>query len=125
MEPDEPPKFTNLCHEEFDNVFLSPNLREHASEEQKLSVIFKCLDVSRCSREVVGGYLDFVDFSQISEDFWMDFICANPILTANKDLRQVSVKFDRVSGQQGCENYDKQLNEMVRKDVKCAKGRCF
>ncbi len=87
LEPDEPPKFTNMCPEEFDNVFHSPNLREHASEEQKLSVIFKCLDVSKCSREVIEGYLDDVDYSQLSEAFWVDFLCENPILTENKDLR--------------------------------------
>ncbi len=87
LESDEPSKLTNMCPEEFDNVFYSPILREHASEEQKLSVIFKCLDVPKCSREVIESYLDDVGFSSLSEEFLVDFICENPILVENKGLR--------------------------------------
>ncbi len=78
---DKPVNFIRMCREEFDRVFYSPKVCDHANEEKRLGVIFKG------THDVIAGYLDAVDFSQLSEDFWMEFIYENPILRELTDLR--------------------------------------
>ncbi len=87
LENEHPDKFNDMGLAEFEHIFGSSYLEDQASEKQKLEVIFKGLDVSSCSLEDIGHFLDSVDFTQIPTEFLMDFIFDRPFVTANKELR--------------------------------------
>ncbi len=91
LDNENPTEFNALSLADFEQVFESKCLKDNASEEQKLRIVFNALEVSSCTLSEIDECLGRLDFSRISEECLLDIVGENPKLRKWRNLRQANI----------------------------------
>ncbi len=89
LESQAPTKFTNMLLEDFEHVFESTYFQGRATDESKLLVILKNMDIASESVQTIGKFLARVNFSKLSDEFVMDSILSDPRIKGLKEIRYI------------------------------------